>query len=51
MVEHNYGQMLREVERVAAGRIPIDFIGRINGTVIPPQEILTKIEEALQYAQ
>lgn len=51
MVEHNYGQMLREVERVAAGRIPIDFIGRINGTVIPPQEILTKIEEALQHAQ
>jgi len=51
MVEHNYGQMLREVERVAAGSVPIDFIGRINGTVIPPQEILSKVEEAFEHAQ
>ena len=45
MVEHNDGQMLREVQRVVEGACPIDFIGRINGTVIPPEEILNKIEE------
>jgi 2-oxoglutarate ferredoxin oxidoreductase subunit alpha len=51
MVEHNYGQMLREVQRVAGGEKPIDFIGRIDGTVIPPQEILEKIEEAFKNAK
>ncbi len=45
MAEHNYGQMLREVQRACEGAVPISFIGRINGTVIPPQEILEKIEE------
>ena len=45
MVEHNYGQMLLEVERVTQGQIPIEFIGRIDGTVIPPSEILEKIKE------
>ena len=51
MVEHNYGQMLREVQRTAGGAKKIDFIGRINGTVIPPQEILEKIEEAFKDAK
>lgn len=45
MVEHNHGQMLREVQRNIQGSCPIAFIGRINGTVIPPQEVLEKIEE------
>ena len=51
MVEHNYGQMLREVQRTVAGEKKVDFIGRINGTVIPPQEILEKIEEAFKDAK
>jgi hypothetical protein len=33
------------------GACPVDFIGRINGTVIPPQEILEKIEEAFKNAK
>ena len=45
MVEHNYGQMLLEVQRCVEGKIPVEFIGRINGTVIPPSEILDKIKE------
>ena len=45
MVEHNHGQMLREVQRVTEGRCPVEFIGRVNGTVIPPDEILGKIKE------
>ena len=51
MVEHNYGQMLREVERNIKGRIPVEFIGRINGTVIPPEEILEKIQEVEKNAK
>ena len=45
MVEHNYGQMLLEVERCVQGQVPVDFIGRIDGTVIPPSEIVEKIKE------
>ncbi len=45
MVEHNYGQMLLEVQRCVEGKIPVKFIGRIDGTVIPPSEILDKIKE------
>lgn len=51
MVEHNHGQMLREVERVTARRCPVEFIGRVNGTVIRPDEILNKIEEVSGYAK
>lgn len=44
MAEHNDGQMLREVKRNA--KCPVDFIGRIDGTVIPPEEIEKKLEES-----
>lgn len=46
VAEHNYGQMLREVERVSKGRSDIRFVGKVDGTVIMPDEILAKIEEA-----
>ncbi|MBQ6582854.1 MAG: 2-oxoacid:acceptor oxidoreductase subunit alpha [Mogibacterium sp.] len=45
MVEHNHGQMLLEVQRTAGGSVPIEFIGRVDGTVIPPEEILAKLRE------
>ena len=45
MAEHNNGQMLLEVQRVAEGRVPIEFIGKIDGTLIRPDEILQKIRE------
>ncbi|MBQ1396105.1 MAG: 2-oxoacid:acceptor oxidoreductase subunit alpha [Eubacterium sp.] len=51
MVEHNDGQMLREVQRVVGSSCPIDFIGRINGTVISPLEILDKIVEVSDNAK
>ena len=44
--EHNGGQILLEVERIVKGACAVDFIGRLNGTVITPQEILKKLEEA-----
>ena len=45
VAEHNGGQILLEVQRIAQGACPVDFIGRLNGTVITPQEILAKLEE------
>ena len=45
MVEHNHGQMLQEVLRTVSGALPVDFLGRIDGTVISPEEILAKLEE------
>ncbi len=45
MVEHNHGQMLLEVQRTVAGALPVDFLGRIDGTVISPSDILEKLEE------
>ena len=43
--EHNDGQMLLEVQRVVEGRVPVDFLGKIDGTTITPTEILAKIKE------
>jgi 2-oxoglutarate ferredoxin oxidoreductase subunit alpha len=45
MVEHNHGQMLLEVQRTVAGALPVDFLGRVDGTVIPPEDILAKLRE------
>jgi len=45
VVEHNAGQLLLEIERIVRGRAPVSFLGRINGTVIMPGDILEKIEE------
>ena len=45
MTEHNNGQMLLEVQRITEGRVPVEFIGKIDGTLIQPDEILQKIRE------
>ncbi len=45
VVEHNYGQMLLEVQRVAAEKLPVAFLGRYDGTVITPSDILAKLRE------
>lgn len=47
VAEHNYGQMLLEVQRAAKDLCRIDFIGKWNGAVITPQEIAEKAGEAL----
>ena len=39
VVEHNYGQMVLEVQRVVGGRCDVQHLGRVNGTVITPEEI------------
>ena len=45
MVEHNHGQMLLEVQRSVAGALPVEFLGRIDGTVISPEDILARLRE------
>lgn len=45
MVEHNYGQMLLVVQHAVSQKVPVHFLGRINGTVIPPEDIMNKINE------
>lgn len=46
VAEHNYGQMLLEVERIIKNNCTLSHIGRVDGTVIPPDEILHAIGEA-----
>ena len=43
VVEHNHGQMLLEVQRTVGGALPVDFLGRIDGTVISPDDILARL--------
>jgi 2-oxoglutarate ferredoxin oxidoreductase subunit alpha len=43
VVEHNYGQIVLEVERIVKTRCPLSFIGRVDGTVIPPDEIFKQL--------
>ncbi|HKK96238.1 MAG TPA: 2-oxoacid:acceptor oxidoreductase subunit alpha [Anaerovoracaceae bacterium] len=45
VVEHNYGQILIAVERIAQCNADIHFLGKIDGTTISPQEIVDKIKE------
>lgn len=46
VVEMNRGQIRREVERVIAGKIPVDGVHRYDGQLIQPGPILKAIEEA-----
>ena len=43
VVEMNTGQMLEDVKRAVAGRVPIEFYGRIGGVTPFPEEILDEI--------
>ena len=45
VVEHNYGQMVREVERSIHGACPIDFLGCVDGSTITPTQITEKLKE------
>jgi 2-oxoglutarate ferredoxin oxidoreductase subunit alpha len=44
VVEMNAGQMLDDVQRVASGRIPVEFYGRMGGVVPFPDEVLGEIQ-------
>jgi 2-oxoglutarate ferredoxin oxidoreductase subunit alpha len=44
VVEHNHGQYLHEVERVAKDNTKVEFLGRISGGFILPEEVVKKAE-------
>ena len=46
VAEHNFGQIVYEAERIVKDDCPIRFVGKYNGTVLTPAEILAKVEEA-----
>ncbi len=45
-VEINLGQVHLQVERCAGGKVPCHLVGHAGGTVITPDEVIAKIEEA-----
>ena len=45
VVEHNFGQLVLEVERAVKGACTVDFLGKGDGTVITPDEIIEKVKE------
>jgi len=47
VVEHNYGQMVREVERVIHGACPVEFLGCVDGSTITPTQISAKLKEVI----
>jgi len=44
VVEMNSGQMLDDVRLAVAGRVPVEFYGRMGGMVPFPEEILGEIQ-------
>lgn len=47
VAELNYGQLVLEVERVVKGHTEVCHIGKVDGEIITPSEILSKIEEVM----
>ena len=45
VAEHNYGQLLLEVERIVKNECNVSFLGRVDGEIIMPDQILDKIKE------
>ena len=45
VAEHNYGQLLLEIERTVKNGCEISFLGRVDGEIIMPDQIFDKIKE------
>lgn len=45
VAEHNYGQLLLEIERAVKNECEISFLGRVDGEIIMPDQIFDKIKE------
>ncbi|KXA97708.1 2-oxoglutarate ferredoxin oxidoreductase subunit alpha [candidate division MSBL1 archaeon SCGC-AAA259J03] len=48
VVEMNKGQIVREIRKIVAGKCEVEFLGKIGGEIISPQEIVDKIEEMMR---
>jgi 2-oxoglutarate/2-oxoacid ferredoxin oxidoreductase subunit alpha len=47
VVEHNLGQLMLEVERVVKSEAELHFLGRADGDVFVPADIVKKVKEVL----
>lgn len=47
VVEHNLGQLMLEVERVVKSEAELHFLGRADGDVFVPSDIVKKVKEVL----
>jgi len=45
VAELNYGQLVGEVQRAAAGRCPVELLAKYNTQIFTPQEIVSAIEK------
>ncbi len=45
VAEHNYGQILLEIQRIVKNDCSISFLGRVDGEIIMPDQIFDKIKE------
>jgi len=45
VAEHNYGQLVYEVERVVKNNCTVSHIGKVDGTVFTPAEIYREVEK------
>jgi len=41
--EMNLGQLILEIERIVAGRAPVEHLGKVNGELFRPEEVLVAI--------
>jgi len=48
VVEHNYGQIVLEAERIVKNNCGLSFLGKVDGQMIMPDDILHSIEEAVK---
>ena len=49
-VELSNGQMVEDVKLAVAGKLPVEFYGRVGGNVPSVEELLAKIEEHVAVA-
>jgi 2-oxoglutarate ferredoxin oxidoreductase subunit alpha len=47
VAEMNLGQMVHEVERASACKVPVHLVGHAGGAIIEPETIMAKIEEVV----
>lgn len=47
VAEHNYGQLLLEIERAVKNECNVSFLGRVDGEIIMPDQIFDKIKEVI----
>lgn len=46
--ELNAGQLVREVERAVGGRAPVEHLGRLDGSLIAPEEIIQRVHDRVE---